>query len=657
VAQSPTISGATPGQTIAPLETDTPFSQVTISDPNQYTSDTLTIQMTGGGGTLTDGVGFNGLTMSAPGVYVLSGTAAQITTELDALVFTPSAGTGTRTFTLTDVSTAGTSASDANTTVNVESNPPPVVVSVPYFLANQSSLDQTPGGFEILGAASLITANLDQLDDQHINSITIFNNKQIAPSVQQLTSDATPISKLKNANSSLVLLAVDDTAAHIENGLSTLAADTGEIASITSTGQVAASVATFLADQSTLDKITGGFTISDTAAAVAQNFDALSKDTNVTSITLTDGGVPTLSISLAEALNDTRALDAIATPHMTVIADSAPETISNIQAIYLSGENIAVASNGAKVIATGTVATMAILAQIETSLLESQGYTLAVSDAAANIRALTKAQINNLSVRGVHLIESDDGSVALSAKLAESLEAANMTVTAPPGKSVMLKSDKASIDGLSTATIAGLPALGVTSIVSTNGPVDISVAQALALEGASLRIRGTKGHHVTVTVSDTAANLEGLTAGQIDGFSAIGVSRLVSTNANVSYTSAQTAAILKHDIKVSATGSFTVTEHATNLKNETFVYGQGFGHDVLIGFLETGASHDLLEFSRSMFGFSSGSSQTQDAHELLNKFASGTTNTTITDLRGDTLTINNHSIASFNNHLQDFKFT
>jgi hypothetical protein len=300
---------------------------------------------------------------------------------------------------------------------------------------------------------------------------------------------------------------------------------------------------------------------------------------------------------------------------------------------------------------------MAILAQIETSLLESQGYTLEAVDKAANIRALTQAQINNLALRGVLKLESNDTSVALSAKLAESLEAAHMTVTAPKGLSVMLKAPKASISELSTATIAGLPALGVSSIVSTNGAVKIDVSQALALEDASLKIRGPKGHHVTVTVSDTAANLEGLTARQIDGLRATGATGLVSTNADVSYTSTQTAAVLKHDINVSASGFFTVTEHATNLKNETFVYGPGFGHDALIGFLEAGTSHDLLEFSDSMFGFSSGSSQTHDAHELLTKFASGATNTIITDLQGDTLTINNHSIATFKNHLQDFKFT
>jgi hypothetical protein len=221
----------------------------------------------------------------------------------------------------------------------------------------------------------------------------------------------------------------------------------------------------------------------------------------------------------------------------------------------------------------------------------------------------------------------------------------------------MLKSDEASIDNLSTATIAGLPALGVTSIVSTNGPVDISVAQALALEDANLGIRGPKGGHLTVAVSDTAANLQALTASQINGLSAIGVTALVSTNADVSYTSAQTAALLSSELSVSASGSFTVTEHATGLQNETFVYGPGFGHDTIIGFLETSPGNDVLQFSDSMFGFSSSSSQTADAHALLSNFASGTTNTTITDRQGDTLTINNHSIATFENNLQDFKFT
>ncbi len=126
----------------------------------------------------------------------------------------------------------------------------PVVVSVSTFLANQSSLDQTPGGFDILDGAGAITANLDQLDDPNIDVIAILDNGQVGASVQQLTSDATAIGKLKDANSSPVLLAINDTAADVQAGLSTLVADAGEIASITaSDAPVVVSVATFLTDQ------------------------------------------------------------------------------------------------------------------------------------------------------------------------------------------------------------------------------------------------------------------------------------------------------------------------------------------------------------------------------------------------------------------------
>ena len=305
LALAPTISGTVAGQSTPSGQTDTPFSSVTITDPNIDTSDSLSIQLTGGGGTLADGAGFNGLTESAPGVYLLSGTAAAITSELDALVFTPNAFSATTTFTLTDTTSLGTSASDANTTVTV-TNGEPVVVSVSTFLADQSTLDQTPGGFDILDSAANITANLDQLNDPHIDAITISDNGNVGASVQQLTTDATAIGKLQNANLSPVLLAITDTAADIQAGLSTLVADAGEIASITaSNGPIVVSAATFLADQSALDKIVGGFAISDTAANIMANLDQLN-DPNISAITISDNGQ--ISASVAQLTTDATAI-------------------------------------------------------------------------------------------------------------------------------------------------------------------------------------------------------------------------------------------------------------------------------------------------------------------------------------------------------------
>jgi hypothetical protein len=398
----------------------------------------------------------------APGVYLMSGTAAAITSELDALVFTPSAGSGTTTFTLTGTTSVVTSASDATTTVTVSCGPP--VVSVATFLANQSSLDHTPGGFSIFDTAANITANLDPLDDPNIDAITISDNGQVGPSVQQLTTDATATGKLENLNSSPVLLAINDTAADVQAGLSTLVADATEIASITaSNGPVAVSTATFLADRSTLDKIVGGFAISDTAADVAQNLDALNADTNVSSIALTDGGTPILTLSIEEALNDTRALGEIASPHTTALADTAvdieliasaqastlqadgytsvaattgPVAMTISEATYLSGDGIAV--TGAPVVVSGTVAAMAALPTIEAATLVGEGYTLAVVDTAADIRAMSVTQISALAARDVLQINASDATAVLKVAQISGLEAGGIKVSAPAGDSVVI---------------------------------------------------------------------------------------------------------------------------------------------------------------------------------------------------------------------------
>jgi hypothetical protein len=258
LALKPTISGTVAGQSVVSGQTGTPFSKVKIDDPNILTSEGLTIQITGGGGKLSDGAGFDGLTKSASGVYTLSGNAGAVTKELDALVFAPNTYSSTTTFTLTDTTSVGTSAIDANTTVIV-TNGEPLAVSVSTFLADKSTLDKMPGGFDILDLAAAITTDLDQLSDPNIDAITISDNAEVSPDVQQLTTDATAIGKLHNANLSPALLAISDTATDVEAGLSTLVADTGEISSITaSNGPVVVTAATFLADQTTLDKIVGG---------------------------------------------------------------------------------------------------------------------------------------------------------------------------------------------------------------------------------------------------------------------------------------------------------------------------------------------------------------------------------------------------------------
>ncbi len=126
---APTITGTVAGQETTSEAPVTPFAAVTISDANNGGTNTDTLAITlSGSGTLADGAGFHGLSFSN-GSYSLSGTAAAITTELHALVFTPVNGVPntavTTTFTLSDSSSAGTTSLSDSTTTVIDSDPPP----------------------------------------------------------------------------------------------------------------------------------------------------------------------------------------------------------------------------------------------------------------------------------------------------------------------------------------------------------------------------------------------------------------------------------------------------------------------------------------------------------------------------------------------------
>ena len=95
------------------------------------------------------------------------------------------------------------------------------------------------------------------------------------------------------------------------------------ITSITaSNGPVVVSASTFLADQSTLDKIVDGFVISDTAANLSANLGQLN-DPNIDAITISDDGQ--VSASVQQLTSDATAIgilqDASASPVLLAIND------------------------------------------------------------------------------------------------------------------------------------------------------------------------------------------------------------------------------------------------------------------------------------------------------------------------------------------------
>ncbi len=83
-------------------------------------------------------------------------------------------------------------------------------------------------------------------------------------------------------------------------------------------------VAQFLAAQPALDAA-GDILISDAAANVAANLAALNADGNIASIALTDLTTPSLALTAAQALANSKALGEITTPYTLVIADAAAQ--------------------------------------------------------------------------------------------------------------------------------------------------------------------------------------------------------------------------------------------------------------------------------------------------------------------------------------------
>jgi len=115
-AVNPTLSGFGPRNAVAG-KTSQPFFGVTVSDTNVSSPmDSVTITLTGSaGGTLT------GTGLSGSGPYTLAAdTAANITTKLRALVYTPVGGGGaSETLAVVVSSSAGTNASSSATVVSV----------------------------------------------------------------------------------------------------------------------------------------------------------------------------------------------------------------------------------------------------------------------------------------------------------------------------------------------------------------------------------------------------------------------------------------------------------------------------------------------------------------------------------------------------------
>jgi hypothetical protein len=199
-----------------------------------------------------------------------------------------------------------------------------VTVGNGLFVADAAALNEIVGGFTIVGQASVLSGNLDGLeaDISHINSITGLNGT-ITATVAQFLSDITALNKVVGG------FAISDTAANVEANLGALAADASHIASITATGgQVTVGNGLFVADAAALNEIVGGFTIVGQASVLQGNLSGLEADiSHINSITGLNG---TITASVAQFLADQPALDKIISGYDLDVTNNGATDISSV---------------------------------------------------------------------------------------------------------------------------------------------------------------------------------------------------------------------------------------------------------------------------------------------------------------------------------------
>ena len=220
--------------------------------------------------------------------------------------------------------------------------------------------------------------------------------------------------------------------------------------------------------------------VSDTAADVSAFFDAIDADSAVTSITLKDSGTPSLSLTVAQALGDTRALAMITNANYTIgVLDTAVPISANLDA--LSGltrlGEVTVDDNGAIAIdANQAVADAAAIGRLANA--NGSAYQLAVADTAANV---TK-DLSTLEADAAHLasIEASGGVVTVSVATCDADRAALDMISGGFAISDTAKNISAGLSTLeSDANVASI-AISDNAILSLTASEVIADSAALA---------------------------------------------------------------------------------------------------------------------------------------------------------------------------------
>jgi hypothetical protein len=178
------------------------------------------------------------------------------------------------------------------------------------------------------------------------------------------------------------------------------------------------------------------------------------------------------------------------------------------------------------------------------------GDPVAIADTADAIQALTTDQIAALGKAGFDELESNDGSLDFSVDQAYAIVNANMTVAAPDDELVLVLDTAGAIEGLTAAWITALGNDGFGGLASNDGGLTLTVAQALAVDGAGMTVAAPDDQ--AVAVYDDAQPIDALTADQITALGQDGFTALASNDDGLDFTVPQALSIIGVSMSVTA---------------------------------------------------------------------------------------------------------
>ncbi len=249
-----------------------------------------------------------------------------------------------------------------------------VVAGIANLPAEQTALGKIVGGYAVAGTAVAIEGNL-QAVEANLGQIVAVGDQSgvVTISVAAFEADRLALQDLSG-------FAISDTAANVQAALGSLATDP-TITSITTTGgALSETVAAFAADKATLDKVVGGFAVSDLATNVQAALASLSADAHIASIVATDG---TLTETVAQFTADKAALNKVVggfnisdtSAHFLAALTPLQADVSHIRAVQFTDASPPTLTLGA----TGAAADQALLGRITSS------YVLNVVSAGATV--------------------------------------------------------------------------------------------------------------------------------------------------------------------------------------------------------------------------------------------------------------------------------